>query len=91
MATSIDSVAVSIFATKGIVLSPVEKRDYCWTFSPYRKDEPAVKNLEVFIRRGDYMGQIVHRAVIPAVHFEGSHATADKVLADYLATQVGSV
>lgn len=86
MPTTIDPVAVQIFAEKGIMLAPVEKRDYCWTFSPYLRIEPPVKDLEVVIRKTNYMGPIVHRVTVPNVQFENSHTVADKVLAEYLAS-----
>lgn len=84
--TAIDPVAVQLFAEKEIDLVPVEKREYTWTFSPYLQSDPPIKDLEVVIRETDYMGPIVHRVVVPSVHFEDSHAVANKVLAEYLAS-----
>ena len=82
----LDPLAVSLFAQKGIALTAVTKRDFCWAHDPYMRNEPPRKDLEIRIRETDYMGPIVHRVTVPNVHFEEAHAVTEKVLAEYKAS-----
>jgi NOL1/NOP2/fmu family ribosome biogenesis protein len=75
-----DPMAVEIFARNGIVLVDPPKRDFTWSHDGYLKSEPEVKDIEIRIHEGDYMGRIVYLEAIKNVHFSDADKVADDVL-----------
>ena len=84
MSKSIDKSAVDAFAKVGICLVPVPVRDYVWTHDVYTKVGPASKDIEIRIRKGDYMGEVVHRVTVKNVSYLDAAKVADGVLQGFL-------
>jgi len=81
----LDRTATEIFAKRGIMLVETKARDYAWTHDVYLVSEPPVKDLEVRIHEGDYMGKIVYRETIPQVHYLNASREADRILKQFKA------
>lgn len=79
----LDRAAVEIFASKGVALGEVAKRDFAWSHDPYLKHEN-VKDLEIRIHTHDYMGEVVHKETHSRVPFEQAYALAESVLTEYV-------
>lgn len=84
MSLALDPLAVRIFAQGGIALTPVTVRDFSWGHDCYLRSGPDTKDIEVRVYRGTYMGKIVHRETVPAVHYEHAAAVAQTVLDNWL-------
>lgn len=82
----LDPIAVDIFASKGIALGEVTKRDFAWSHDPYLKHEQ-VKDLEIRIHKHDYMGEVVYTEMHACVPLEQAYALSESVLAKYMASQ----
>jgi hypothetical protein len=79
----IDLAAIHAFARKGLAIGEVAQRDFTWTHDSYQRTDPDIKDIEVRIHVGNYMGKIVHREMVKSVHFEDSSQVAQSVLDEY--------
>jgi hypothetical protein len=74
--------AIDSFANKGIILVDVPVKDYVWTHAPYLHTED-VKDLEIRIRKDNYMGEIVHSETHKNVKFDDANTLSEKILTEY--------
>jgi hypothetical protein len=85
----LDRIAVDAFARGGIMLMETPKRDYAWSHDVYLLSEPATRDIEVTIHKGDYMGEVVYREKLTQVHFLDADERADEVMARFRETIKG--
>ncbi len=74
--------AIDIFGQKGIILADAKQQDYVWAHDPYLRTED-VKDLEIRIRKDNYMGDIVHSELHKNVKFDDATTLSEKVLYEY--------